>query len=94
MPKPNLPVIFVVSDGRGETCVQWLRAALVQFPSQEFDLVTWSEVLIPQQVEEIVGQAARRGATIFRVHDVAALVRALTVAAAIEKPSSELETGA
>ena len=38
--------------------------------------------------------AWRRGATIFRVHDVAALVQALTVTAAIEKPSSEPKTGA
>ena len=51
-----LPVIFVVSDGRGETCNQWLRAALVQFESEDFDLVTWSEVRTPGQVKEIVGR--------------------------------------
>jgi regulator of PEP synthase PpsR (kinase-PPPase family) len=60
-----LPVIFVVSDGRGETCTQWLRAALVQFEDEDFDLVTWSEVRTPGQVREITEQAARRSATIF-----------------------------
>ncbi len=28
------PVILVVSDGRGETCAQVVRAALVQFEGQ------------------------------------------------------------
>ena len=65
MQKSNLPVIFVVSDGRGETCTQWLQAALVQFQDEDFDLVTWSDVRMPRQVEEIARQAALRGATIF-----------------------------
>jgi regulator of PEP synthase PpsR (kinase-PPPase family) len=59
------PVIFVVSDGRGETCNQWLQAALVQFEDEEFDLVTWSEVREPDQVQEILSQAAEHSATIF-----------------------------
>lgn len=65
MANKQLPVIFVVSDGRGETCNQWLRSALVQFPEQDFDLVTWSEVREPRQIEEITTQAAARSATIF-----------------------------
>lgn len=62
---PQLPVIYVVSDGRGETCTQWLRAALVQFAGEEFSLINWSEVRMPRQVIEIVAKAAANNATIF-----------------------------
>lgn len=65
MSQPELPVIYVVSDGRGETCNQWLRAALVQFEKEDFDLITWADVRMPRQVEEIVSQAAKRNAVIF-----------------------------
>jgi len=65
MTNSYLPEIFVVSDGRGETCKQWLQAALVQFPSEDFNLVTWPEVRMPHQVEEIVAQAAQKEATVF-----------------------------
>jgi regulator of PEP synthase PpsR (kinase-PPPase family) len=55
----------VVSDGRGETCNQWLKAALVQFEQEPYELVTWSEVRTPRQVADIVAAAADRAATIF-----------------------------
>ncbi|MFH2053692.1 MAG: pyruvate, water dikinase regulatory protein [bacterium] len=60
-----IPTIYIVSDGRGDTCHQWLRSALVQFMGQRFDLMRWSEVLTAAEVDRIVDSAARCGATIF-----------------------------
>ena len=62
---PKLPVLFVVSDGRGETCSQVVQAALVQFEGQEIDLVVRGEIRTPEQVSAVVKEAADREATIF-----------------------------
>ena len=59
------PVILVVSDGRGETCGQLLRAALVQFEGHNVEIHVRPEVLTPDLVTSVVDEAARRGATIF-----------------------------
>lgn len=61
----SLPVVFVVSDGRGETCSQVLHAALVQFEGQQFDMIVRPEVRTPERVAEIVREAADREASIF-----------------------------
>jgi len=65
MASGDLPVVFVVSDGRGETCSQVLRAALVQFEGQEFEMVVRPNVRTAGQVREIVREAVGREATIF-----------------------------
>jgi regulator of PEP synthase PpsR (kinase-PPPase family) len=62
---PKLPVLFVVSDGRGETCSQVLQAALVQFEGQDFELVVRSDIRAADQVAAVVEEAADRDATIF-----------------------------
>jgi regulator of PEP synthase PpsR (kinase-PPPase family) len=62
---PKLPVLFVISDGRGETCRQVLEAALVQFEGQEFELVVRSEIRAAAQVAAVVTEAAELDATIF-----------------------------
>lgn len=59
------PVIFIVSDGRGETGRQLLKAALVQFPDQDFEVVTWSDVRTGDRVVEVVDAARKVGATVF-----------------------------
>ena len=59
------PAIFVVSDGRGETCLQLVRAALVQYEDQEVEIEVRPEVLTPEMVTAVVKEAAGRGATIF-----------------------------
>jgi len=59
------PVIFVVSDGRGDTCNQVLEAALVQFPDQPREVVRWPEVRTAEEVALVVGAAAARDAIIF-----------------------------
>ena len=65
MAGPAKPVIFVVSDGRGDTCRQLLKAALVQFEEQDFDLVVWSDVRTAERVVEVVAAAEEVSATIF-----------------------------
>ena len=61
----RLPVVFVVSDGRGDTCRQVLHAALVQFAGQRFEMVVRPEIRTPEQVTEVVHEAAGRDASIF-----------------------------
>jgi len=63
--KPSPPTIYVVSDGRGDTCAQLVRAALVQFPNQTHRLIRKSEVRTPEAVETIVGEAADDQAVVF-----------------------------
>ena len=65
MDEGKLPILMVVSDGRGETCRQVVMAALVQFEGQDIDLVIRSEIRTPEQVSAIVHEAADRDATIF-----------------------------
>ena len=59
------PVVFVVSDGRGDTCDQLLRAALVQFADADVETVRRAEVRDPAQVAAVVEEAEARTATIF-----------------------------
>jgi len=61
----SLPVVFVVSDGRGVTCSQVLQAALVQFEGQNFEMVVRPEVRTREQVTAVVQEAADRQASIF-----------------------------
>ena len=61
----QLPRIFVVSDGRGETCSQLLKAALVQFEGERFRIERRANVRSVRRVEQIVSQAAEREAVIF-----------------------------
>jgi len=61
----SLPTLFIVSDGRGETCHQVLHAALVQFEGQDFDLVRRSNVRTAEQIEKVVEEASHHDAIIF-----------------------------
>ena len=54
MHEESLPTLFIVSDGRGETCNHVLKAALVQFEDQEFELALRPNIRTAEQVEEIV----------------------------------------
>ena len=65
MDQPQRPVIFIVSDGRGDTCQQLLRAALVQFEGQDVEIVRRSEVLTRELVRNVMDEAHARGATVF-----------------------------
>ena len=59
MADSKAPTIYVVSDGRGDTCNQLVRAALVQFHGQRHNLVRKAEVRTPEAVDSIVERAAR-----------------------------------
>ena len=65
MDQPRRPVIFVVSDGRGDTCQQLLKAALVQFEGRDVEIVRRSEVLTRELVRSVMDEAHARGATVF-----------------------------
>lgn len=69
----SLPKLFVVSDGRGDTCQHVLQAALVQFKGREFELVVRPYVRTTEQVAKIVSEATQSHAVIFYtlvVHEV------------------------
>ena len=59
------PQIYVVSDGRGETCSQVLKASLVQFEGQRYRTIRRAEIRTIKQVEQIVRKAADAPAIIF-----------------------------
>lgn len=59
------PTIYIVSDGRGDTCTQLVRAALVQFQNQRHRLVRKAEVRSPQAVEKILAKAVEEHAVVF-----------------------------
>jgi len=65
MGEDKLPVLFVVSDGRGETCSQVLQAALCQFEGQDFQLVIRPDIRTPEQITTVVHEAAAREGTVF-----------------------------
>ena len=59
------PTIFIVSDGRGDTAMRLLKAALVQFDGVDYELVRKSEVRTPDAVREAMAEAAAAGAAVF-----------------------------
>ncbi|MFO1077487.1 MAG: pyruvate, water dikinase regulatory protein [Planctomycetota bacterium] len=60
---PN--VIYVVSDGRGQTCTKVLQAALVQFDGRAPEIHNEAQVSTPEQVQAIVEKAAAAHALVF-----------------------------
>ncbi|UCF69273.1 MAG: kinase/pyrophosphorylase [Acidobacteriota bacterium] len=59
------PTLFIVSDGRGDTCNQLTKAALVQFGHHECNLVRFSDVRTADEVRQIVYKAVEQHAMIF-----------------------------
>jgi len=64
-PRRRTPQIFVVSDGRGETCERLVKAALVQFEGQRYKIARKAEVRTAAQVRRVVEAAAEAGAIVF-----------------------------
>jgi len=62
---PKAPQIYVVSDGRGETCSQLLKASLVQFEGQRYRTMRRADIRTVKQVEQAVRKAADTHAVIF-----------------------------
>lgn len=64
-PEAAAPTIFVLSDGRGETCLQVVRAALVQFLNQPHRIEQHPNVRTPRRVEALLRKAAAQRAVVF-----------------------------
>lgn len=64
MARPRTPRIFIVSDGRGETAAQVLRAAAVQFEGRPYRITKHAGVRTALEVGRIVQAAAREKALI------------------------------
>jgi regulator of PEP synthase PpsR (kinase-PPPase family) len=57
----EVPTLYFVSDGRGSTCAQLVRAALLQFEGREFHTVMRSAVRSARRAQEVVAEAAKGG---------------------------------
>jgi hypothetical protein len=65
MSADRLPTLYVVSDGRGQTCAAVLRAALVQFEGQRHRIVHEADVRAAERIEAIVAAAAGCDGVVF-----------------------------
>jgi regulator of PEP synthase PpsR (kinase-PPPase family) len=61
----RIPRIFIVSDGRGDTAAQVLKAAAVQFEGRRYGVTRRASVRTPAEVTRIVQEAAKAKAVIF-----------------------------
>jgi hypothetical protein len=59
------PRIYAISDGRGSTCLQLVKAALVQFPAHSGDVELRSHVDTPEKVRAVIAEAAQHRSVIF-----------------------------
>jgi regulator of PEP synthase PpsR (kinase-PPPase family) len=62
---PKSPVLWIVSDGRGETAAQLLRAATLQFEGVRYRLKRHRHVRTAARVESIIARAAKEHAPVF-----------------------------
>jgi hypothetical protein len=63
MQRPNRPrPLFIVSDGTGDTAEKVVRAGLLQFSGYFVHLQVFPNVTEPEQLNKLMGQAARADA--------------------------------
>lgn len=65
MPRRRTPRIFIVSDGRGDTAAQVLKAAAVQFEGRAYRTNRYAAVRSAKEVLRVVQEAAAARAVIF-----------------------------
>ena len=65
MARLRAPRIFIVSDGRGDTAAQVLKAAAVQFEGRAYRVTRRPEVRTVEDVHRVVHEAAKARAAIF-----------------------------
>ena len=65
MARLRTPTIFIVSDGRGDTAAQVLKAAAVQFEGRRYRTVRRAGVSTPEDVAGIVEEAKKAKAVVF-----------------------------
>ena len=56
----QLPTIYIISDGTGETASTMVQAAVIQFPEQEVHLVRCKNIRTEDQVENLIAQIAEK----------------------------------
>ncbi|MBX2993962.1 MAG: kinase/pyrophosphorylase [Bdellovibrionaceae bacterium] len=56
----NARTVYILSDGTGETAATMIRAALVQYPQHEINLIRFKNVRTEDQVEPIIQEAFER----------------------------------
>lgn len=60
--------VFIISDGTGETASTMVRAALVQYPDHELNIVRYKNVRSEDQVEALIDEIfQKRGVVVFTV---------------------------
>lgn len=59
------PTIYVVSDGRGDTARQVVKAAALQFENHRYRVKVTAEVRTAEQVQPVIEQAAKTGGVVF-----------------------------
>ncbi len=64
----DLPTIYIISDGTGETASTMVQAAIIQFSDQEVHIVRCKNIRTEVQVENLVDQIAEKQG--FIVHTV------------------------
>ena len=65
MARPRIPTVFIVSDSRGDTARQLVRAAAVQFEDVRYRTVLKANVRTLKRVRSVTEQAERAHAVIF-----------------------------
>jgi regulator of PEP synthase PpsR (kinase-PPPase family) len=65
MARQRIPTIFIVSDGRGDTAAQVLKAAAVQFEGRRYRTVRRAGVSTADEVSGIVEDAKKAKAVVF-----------------------------
>ncbi len=56
--------VMVISDGTGETAMQMMRAALVQYQSQEFNIIRCKNVRTESQIDRLLDDAKEKQAVV------------------------------
>jgi hypothetical protein len=65
MPRKPTPSIFIVSDGRGDTAANVLKAAAVQFEGRSYRVVRKAGVRTPDEAAAILKEARKAKAIVF-----------------------------
>ena len=78
------PIVYVLSDGTGETAMNMIRAALVQFDQSDVNLIRCKNVRTELQVQSLLEQAAESRAFICYTV-VSPSLRSVIERAALEK---------
>ena len=72
--------VYIISDGTGETAATMIRAAIVQYASQDIQIVRFKNVRTDAQVDSVIDEAAEADAIV--IHTVVSPALRLRIAEA------------